>query len=107
MTVLLRAYSRRGALWAALAGLGLAVFYVLSAYFSAPPSSAPWPGCSDCGVYLGRWWEPYFVLFIVGWGFAVWLLGVGAGAVLAAGLAAIRRRRSGVVMSTPKGGERC
>jgi hypothetical protein len=67
---------------AAAAALGFALGFgiVLQAYYSAPPSSAPYNGCSDCENYLGRWWEPTFVIFIVVIGYLFWLLGIGAGA---------------------------
>lgn len=60
-------------------GVGLGFGVVLWAYFAAPPSSAPYNGCSDCENYLGRWWEPNFVIFLVVVGYLFWLFGVGAG----------------------------
>ena len=65
----------------AAAGLGVALGFgiVLWAYYSAPLSSAPYNGCSDCENYLGRWWEPTFVIFLVVIGYFFWLLGIGAG----------------------------
>ena len=75
---------------ALLIGLGaaLAVGWILLAYFSANPSDER-PDCSDCGVYLGRWWEPGFVLLIVGANFVAWVAGVLAGV----GLRSIYRLR--------------
>ena len=64
---------------AAALGVGLGFGLVLWAYYSAPLSSAPYNGCSDCENYLGRWWEPNFVIFIVVIGYFFWLLGIGAG----------------------------
>ena len=65
---------------AAALGLGLGFGVVVWAYYSAPPSSAPYNGCSDCENYLGRWWEPNFVIFVVVIGYLFWLFGMGAGA---------------------------
>ena len=69
--------------WSAAAAIALGVVLgfgvVLSAYYSAPSSSAPYNGCSDCENNLGRWWEPTFVIFFVVIGYLVWLFGVGAG----------------------------
>jgi hypothetical protein len=64
---------------AAALGVGLGFGVVLWAYCSAPLSSAPYNGCSDCENYLGRWWEPNFVIFFVVIGYFFWLLGIGAG----------------------------
>jgi hypothetical protein len=64
---------------AAALGLGLGFGLVLWAYYSAPLRSAPYNGCSDCENYLGRWWEPNFVIFLVVVGYFFWLLGIGAG----------------------------
>jgi hypothetical protein len=63
-----------------LIGLGvcLALAWILFAYFSANPSDQA-SDCSDCGVYLGRWWEPGLVLFIVGTNFVAWVAGVFVG----------------------------
>ena len=56
-------------------GIALAIAWVLFAYFSANPSDQR-PDCSDCGVYLGRWGEPGFVLFMVGANPVAWIAGV-------------------------------
>lgn len=74
------ARGRRSAAAAAALGVGLGFGLVLWAYYSAPPSSAPYNGCSDCENYLGRWWEPTFVIFLVVIGYLFWLFGIGAGA---------------------------
>lgn len=84
LTVALRLALRHGGLWAALTGLVLAAGFVLYAWLSSPLSTDPYDGCSDCEVYLGHWWEPRFVLFIVGGSFVAWLLGVGVGATVSA-----------------------
>jgi hypothetical protein len=62
------------------AGLVLAIGVVLYAYFSAPPDAQHDSiGCSDCEQFLGRWWEPGFVAFVVVIGYVTWLAGVGCG----------------------------
>jgi hypothetical protein len=76
-TVFARGYWSTAAAAALGAGLGFGI--VLWVYYSAPLSSAPYNGCSDCENYLGRWWEPNFVIFIVVIGYFFWLLGIGAG----------------------------
>jgi hypothetical protein len=88
LTALLCKRWRRGALWAALAGVGLAVGLVLWIYFQAPPAGAP-DGCDFCGDYLGRAWAPQLVALLVGGAYVSWLAGVAIGAALAA-----RRRRA-------------
>jgi hypothetical protein len=60
-------------------GVGLGFGVALWAYYSSPPSAAPYNGCSDCENFGGRWWEPTFVLFSVVIGYLFWLLGMGAG----------------------------
>jgi len=63
----------------ALAGLLLAVAWLVVGYLASPTE----PGhCSDCAKYLGRWWEPWFALFVEGLALAGWLAGVGLGAAL-------------------------
>jgi hypothetical protein len=50
----------RSAAVAAALVFAAAVAFVLWAYFSAPTDEPP-EGCSDCGEWLGRWWEPGLV----------------------------------------------
>ena len=70
-------------------GIALAVAWILLAYLSANPSDQR-PDCSDCGVYLGRWWEPGFVLLIVGANLLAWIAGV----LVGAGLRSLRRAKA-------------
>jgi hypothetical protein len=65
----------------ALFGLGLLIGFLvlLAAYLTAAPDFAHSNGCSDCQMFLGRWWEPEFVAFVAGFGFLVFLLGIGVG----------------------------
>lgn len=84
------ARSWRGAAAAAVLGLAIAFGLVLWVYFSSP---TVYDGC-ECNLVLGRWWEPQFVLAIVGIGYVCWLIGVGVGA-------GVRR----VVRGVPEPGE--
>jgi hypothetical protein len=74
-----------------LIGLVLACGFVVVSYYKSPLSSAPYNGCSDCGNYLGHFWEPEFTLFLAAIGYTVWLLGVGAAISGRAGLYGARR----------------
>lgn len=70
--------------WRTSAVLGLGVVIgvgvVVYAWLSSPLSSAPYDGCSDCGNYLGHWWEPQFAIFLVVVAWIAWAVGVGVGA---------------------------
>jgi hypothetical protein len=90
-TVLLRIRWPKNGLWMVVAGLVLAVGFVLLQYFESPLSSAPYNGCSDCGNYLGRFWEPQLTIFLAVIGYGLWLLGVGAGIGATATVRAARR----------------
>ena len=90
-TALIRIRWPKNGPWMAAAGLVLAIGYVVLAYSQSPPSSAPYNGCSDCGNYLGRWWEPQFTIVLAVIGYGLWLLGVGAGIGATAVLNAARR----------------
>ena len=65
---------------AAVAGAGLVLAAVFVVYLRSPTAHAP-RGCSDCGLYLGRWWEPGVILVVVVFGLAGWLGGAGVGAI--------------------------
>jgi hypothetical protein len=95
-TALIRVHWPRNGPWMAVAGLVLAIGFVVLAYYQSPPSSAPYNGCSDCGNYLGHFWEPQFTVFLAVIGYGLWLLGVraaiGATAILDAARRALRRR---------------
>ena len=60
-------------------GVALAVAFVLAAYLRAPPDWQHSQGDSDGRMFLGRWWEPQFVAFLVVIAYMFWVLGVGAG----------------------------
>ena len=94
-TALIRIRRPKNGPWMAAMGLVPAIGYVVLAYYQSPPSSAPYNGCSDCGNYLGRFWEPEFTAFLVVVWYGLWLLGVGARigatAALNAGCRALRR----------------
>ena len=76
----------------ALLGFGI----VLWAYYSSPPSSAGYPGC-ECEDYLGRWWEPSYVIPITLIGYFIWLVGVGAGV----GTRSLLRRARARIVTRP------
>jgi hypothetical protein len=71
---------------AALRGAGavLAIGVFVVSYLGSP-SGGPSEGCSDCGLYWGRWWEPWLVAEFILFGLIAWQLGSGRRA---------RRRRS-------------
>lgn len=94
-TALIRIRWPKSGRWVAVAGLVLAIGYVVLAYYQSPPSSAPYNGCSDCGNYLGRWWEPQFEVFLALIWYGLWLVGVGAGIGATAALDAWRRALRG------------
>ena len=94
-TALIRILYPTNGHWMAVTGLVLAVGFVVLAYYQSPPSSAPYNGCSDCGNYLGRWWEPQFEVFLAVVWYGLWLVGVGAGIGAAAALNAWRRALRG------------
>ncbi|SRR6266851_998540 len=71
-----------------LLGLALAVAWLVVGYLMAAPSDQP-RDCSDCSVYLGRWWEPGFAVFIIGLTLVAWTLGV----LLGSATRATTRRR--------------
>jgi hypothetical protein len=57
-------FGRRGWHFLVLLALGILLGFglLLYAYLVAPPYYSQPNGCSDCEEYLGRWWEPAFVL---------------------------------------------
>lgn len=67
----------RGRYVMALAVLA-AVGFLLWQYLAAPTDAAP-EGCSDCGEYLGRWWEPGLVLIVLFFNLLAWSVGASAG----------------------------
>lgn len=62
-------------------GLALAVALFVAAYLRAP-SGGPPEGCSDCGEYLGRWWEPWVVVTLLLANLVGWLAGMFAGTMV-------------------------
>ena len=77
LTLTLGTTARRVASLVAL-GFALGAGWLAYAYFSAPSESAA-RNCSDCYLYLGRWWEPGFAVFIVGFSVVCWIIGVAVG----------------------------
>jgi hypothetical protein len=64
----------------AVLGLALAGLFFLWAFLEAPTDTSP-EGCSDCSEWLGRWWEPGFVLWIITVNLFAWSIGMMAGAL--------------------------
>ena len=77
LTLTLGTTARRIVLLIAL-GIALGAGLLAYAYFSASSEFAT-RNCSDCYLYLGRWWEPGFAAFIVGFSVILWILGVAVG----------------------------
>ncbi len=88
-------FGRSGWRLLALVVLGVLLGFclLLWAYLVAPPNYSQSNGCSDCEEYLGRWWEPNFVLVLAVLGNAAYLVGVGIGAAVGAILRAARKPR--------------
>jgi hypothetical protein len=59
-------------------GLALGAGLLAYAYFSASSDFAN-SNCSDCYLYLGRWWEPGFTLLLIGFIVIWWIFGVAVG----------------------------
>jgi uncharacterized ion transporter superfamily protein YfcC len=55
-------------------GVALALLWIVAVYLRAP-TSAEEAQCSDCGEYLGRWWEPWLVAMFAVFGLVMWLVG--------------------------------
>jgi hypothetical protein len=71
----------RRRLWALLGlGLILAIGVFFLAYLNASPDDPA--SCSDCGYYWGRWWQPYFTAFMLGFYFILWCVLVLVGYVV-------------------------
>jgi hypothetical protein len=64
----------------AVLGLVLAGLFFLTTFLQAPTDTSP-EGCSDCSEWLGRWWEPGFVLWIITVNLFAWSIGMMAGAL--------------------------
>jgi hypothetical protein len=74
--------SRRSTL---LFGLGvmLSLAFVVTVYLTEPRDARHDDrGCSDCEQFLGRHWEPEFVVFLAFGGLMAWLVGLAIGTSL-------------------------
>jgi hypothetical protein len=71
----------------------LAFGFVVLTYYRSSHSYAGSQGDSDGEMFLGRWWEPAFTVFLALIGYVLWLVGVGAGIATAAGVSVVRTRR--------------
>jgi hypothetical protein len=65
----------------ALLALGLVVGFgfVVIAYLTSPPDQAHSNG-TEGQQFLGRWWDPAFVVVLMAIGYVIYLIGVGVGA---------------------------
>lgn len=72
-----------------LLGIVLGLALLAAAYFTAAPADQR-QDCSDCYVYLGRWWEPGFAVFVIVLALIPWVLG----ALVGSGIRASARRRA-------------
>jgi hypothetical protein len=70
-----------------LLGVGLGLALLAAGYFTATPADQR-RDCSDCYVYLGRWWEPGFAVFVIALALIPWGLGV----LVGSGIRASSRR---------------
>jgi len=88
-------FVRRGRHFYALIALGLLLGFglLLYAYLVAPPDYSQSNGCSDCEEYLGRWWEPVFVLYLAIIANVAYLAGAGLGVLLRLLVRTARRPR--------------
>jgi hypothetical protein len=59
----------------AAVGVGVGFGLVLWAYYSSPTT---YSSC-ECENFLGRWWEPDYVISLVVIGYFFWLFGMAAG----------------------------
>ncbi len=62
----------------AVLGFVLAGLILLLAFLQAPTDTPP-EGCSDCTYWLGRYWEPGFVLWIITVNLFAWSIGIAVG----------------------------
>jgi hypothetical protein len=84
-----------------VAGLVLALALVFVVYLRSPLDYAhDRSGCSDCGEYLGRWWEPALVVFIAAVGYLCWIIGVTIGVMIRAGASRVASRHRRRVASS-------
>lgn len=67
--------------WLLLVGVLLAAAVVFIAYLQAPPDYQHSNG-TEGEMFLGRWWDPNWVVAIVGIGYFSWTVGVFVGFAL-------------------------
>jgi hypothetical protein len=84
-------------------GLALAIVFIGWAYFTAPPDYAHSQGNSDGQMFLGRWWEPFFAVFLAGVGYLCWAAGTMAGLLVNAVLSLRRPVWDGGANHTTRG----
>ena len=57
-------------------GLFLPLLAVVASYLVAP-ANARGSDCSDCGQYVGRYWEPWTAAFLGVMALVAWIVGIG------------------------------
>jgi hypothetical protein len=61
-------------------GVVFAFGFVLAVYLGSPPDYQHSQGDEDGEMFLGRWWEPSWIMLVATLGYLSWILGVGLGA---------------------------
>jgi hypothetical protein len=90
--VVLGAFLARGLVSTyALCGLGLLLGFgaVLVVYLTSPPDYVHSNG-TDARQFLGRWWEPDFVVILTAIAYVLYLVGLGVGAFVREVVAVLR-----------------
>ena len=62
-----------------VAGVVVALAFVVVVYLQAPPDYQHSQGDEDGEMFLGRWWEPQFIAFLAIIGYVLWGAGVVVG----------------------------
>jgi hypothetical protein len=60
-------------------GVIVAVGFVVAVYLGSPADYQHSQGDEDGEMFLGRWWEPGWIMFVAGVGYVSWIVGVGLG----------------------------
>jgi hypothetical protein len=71
--------ARATRIWLNAFGVGLALIGFVVIYLKSPSTYEETGGCSDCGEYLGRWWEPWLVVQMLAINLIGWIVGVAVG----------------------------
>jgi len=60
-------------------GVIVACGFVVAVYLGSPHDYQHSQGDEDGEMFLGRWWEPAWIMFVAGVGYVSWIVGVGLG----------------------------